>query len=246
MADHPLLSRPGRLFGTDGVRGVANLELDPQFALDMGRAAGLTLREGPVLIGRDTRRSGEMLSSAIQAGFHSAGIDTIDVGVLPSGGISHLTAETSAEMGVVISASHNPAPDNGIKLLSKFGTKLTDAQEDKIEVRMRKPNSKRVPYGAGVGTRFIKADALDSYVAALAKDADYSFQGTEVVFGCGNGRATRLESSRAAHRRSSRSARPNWELTSSGRGSTTNCPCCATWLNSSTCPSTKRATSATT
>jgi phosphoglucosamine mutase len=189
LAEHPLLSRPGRLFGTDGVRGVANLELDPQFALDMGRASGLTLREGPVLIGRDTRRSGEMLSSAIQAGFHSAGIDTVDVGVLPSGGISYLTAETSAEMGVVISASHNPAADNGIKLLSKLGTKLTDAQEDKIEARMRKPGAKRVPYGPGVGTRFLKTDALDSYVGALAQGADYSFQGTEIVLDCANGAA---------------------------------------------------------
>ncbi len=189
--EHPLLARPGRLFGTDGVRGVANLELDPQFALDMGRAAGLTLLEGPVLIGRDTRRSGEMLSSAIQAGFHSAGIDTVDVGVLPSGGISHLTSETSAEMGVVISASHNPASDNGIKLLSKLGTKLTDQQEDKIEERMRKPGARRVPFGAGVGTRFIKSDALESYVGALAKGADYSFQGTEIVLDCANGASFR-------------------------------------------------------
>ncbi len=187
MTEHPLLAKPGRLFGTDGVRGVANLELDPQFALDMGRAAGLTLREGPVLIGRDTRRSGEMLSGAIQAGFHSAGIDTVDVGVLPSGGISHLTAETSAEMGVVISASHNPAPDNGIKLLSKFGTKLTDKQEDKIESRIRSPRSRRVPYGAGVGTRFLKTDALESYVGSLVNGADYSFQGTEIVLDCAHG-----------------------------------------------------------
>ena len=189
MGDHPLLSKPGRLFGTDGVRAVANLELDPQFALDMGRAAGLTLREGPILIGRDTRRSGEMLSSAIQAGFHSAGIDTVDVGVLPSGGISQLTAESSAEMGVVISASHNPAADNGIKLLNRSGTKLTDAQEDKIEDRMRNPGSRRVPSGANVGTRFIKADALAEYVDFLAKGADYSFQGTEVVLDCANGAA---------------------------------------------------------
>ena len=189
MGDHPLLSKPGRLFGTDGVRAVANLELDPQFALDMGRAAGLTLREGPILIGRDTRRSGEMLSSAIQAGFHSAGIDTVDVGVLPSGGISHLTAESSAEMGVVISASHNPAADNGIKLLNRSGTKLTDAQEDKIEDRMRNPGSRRVPSGANVGTRFIKADALAEYVDVLARGADYSFQGTEVVLDCANGAA---------------------------------------------------------
>lgn len=171
------------------MRAVANLELDPQFALDMGRAAGLTLREGPVLIGRDTRRSGEMLSSAIQAGFHSAGIDTVDVGVLPSGGISHLTAEGSAEMGVVISASHNPAADNGIKLLNRSGTKLTDAQEDKIEARMRKPGSRRIPSGAGVGTRFVKSDAVGEYVDFLATGADYSFQGTEVVLDCANGAA---------------------------------------------------------
>ena len=87
------------------------------------------------------------------------------------------------------SASHNPAPDNGIKLLSKSGTKLTDAQEDKIEARMRKPGSRRVPYGAAVGTRFIRADALDRYVGALAGDADYSFQGTELVLDCANGAA---------------------------------------------------------
>lgn len=189
MSEHPLLSKPGRLFGTDGVRGVANLELDPQFALDMGRAAGLTLREGPVLIGRDTRRSGEMLSSAIQAGFHSAGIDTVDVGVVPTGGISHLTGETSSEMGVVISASHNPAGDNGIKFLSRFGTKLTDSEEDKIEARMRKPGARRVPYGPNVGTRFIKADAIDSYVMALVDGAAYRFQGTEIVIDCANGSA---------------------------------------------------------
>jgi len=186
---HPLLSKPGRLFGTDGVRGVANLELDPQFALDMGRAAGLTLKEGPVLVGRDTRRSGEMLVGAIQSGFHSAGIDTIDVGILPSGGISHLTAVTAAEMGVIVSASHNPAADNGLKLLSKLGTKLTDKQEDQIEARMRKPADRRIPYGANVGTRFVMADAMHTYVSALVNDAEYSFQGTEVVLDCANGAA---------------------------------------------------------
>lgn len=186
---HPLLSKPGRLFGTDGVRGVANLELDPQFALDLGRAAGLTLKEGPVLVGRDTRRSGEMLVAAIQAGFHSAGIDTTDVGILPSGGISHLTAVSAAEMGVIVSASHNPAADNGIKLLSKLGTKLTDKQEDRIEARMRKPGDRRIPYGANVGTRFVMADAMHTYVSALVNDAEYSFQGTEVVLDCANGAA---------------------------------------------------------
>ncbi len=186
---HSLLSKPGRLFGTDGVRGVANLELDPQFALDLGRAAGLTLKDGPVLIGRDTRRSGEMLVAAIQSGFHSAGIDTVDVGILPSGGISYLTDSTGAEMGVIVSASHNPAADNGIKLLSRFGTKLTDKQEDRIEARMRKPEDRRIPYGANVGTRFVMDDAMHDYVSALAADADYTFQGTEVVLDCANGAA---------------------------------------------------------
>lgn len=186
---HSLLSKPGRLFGTDGVRGVANLELDPQFALDLGRAAGLTLKEGPVLVGRDTRRSGEMLVAAMQAGFHSAGIDTMDVGILPSGGISHLTGVTAAEMGVIVSASHNPAADNGIKLLSKLGTKLTDKQEDRIEARMRKPGDRRIPFGANVGTRFVMADAMHTYVSALVDDAEYSFQGTEVVLDCANGAA---------------------------------------------------------
>lgn len=186
---HPLLSKSGRLFGTDGVRGVANLELDPQFALDLGRAAGLTLREGPALVGRDTRRSGEMLSSALQAGFHSAGIDTVDVGVMPSGGISHLTGEGGSEMGVIVSASHNPASDNGIKLLSSHGTKLTDKQENRIEERMRKPVSRRIPYGANVGTRFVDKDGVHNYVTALVEGSDYTFQGTGVVIDCANGAA---------------------------------------------------------
>jgi phosphoglucosamine mutase len=126
-----------RLFGTDGVRGVANLELTPELALQIGRAAGSLISGGSALIGRDTRRSGEMLSAALQAGFHSAGVDTVDVGVLPSGAISHLTAHSGADMGAVVSASHNPAADNGIKLLGSRGTKLTDAEEDRIEERLR-------------------------------------------------------------------------------------------------------------
>lgn len=130
-----------------------------------------------------------MLSSAIQAGFQSAGIDTVDVGVLPTGGISHLTAEGGAEMGVIVSASHNPAADNGIKLLSRHGTKLTDKQEDRIEARMRKPESRRIPYGANVGTRFVDADAMHTYVAAIADGAEYSFQGTGIVLDCANGSA---------------------------------------------------------
>jgi phosphoglucosamine mutase len=178
-----------RLFGTDGVRGVANTELTPQFALDLGRAAGSLLSVGPVVVGRDTRRSGEMLSMAVQAGFNAAGVDTVDVGVLPSGGISHLTRESSAEMGVVVSASHNPAADNGIKFLDKLGTKLSDETEDRIEARLRAPGSVVIPYGPGVGTRFPRTDALETYVADLAEGATYTFRGIRVLLDCANGAA---------------------------------------------------------
>ena len=178
-----------RLFGTDGVRGVANAELTPQFALDLGRAAGSLLSAGPVVVGRDTRRSGEMLSMAVQAGFNAAGVDTVDVGILPSGGISHLTRESSAEMGVVVSASHNPAADNGIKFLDKLGTKLSDETEDRIEARLRAPGSVVIPYGPGVGTRFPRTDALETYVADLANGATYTFRGIRVLLDCANGAA---------------------------------------------------------
>jgi phosphoglucosamine mutase len=114
----------------------------------MGRAAGSLIAGEAVLVGRDTRRSGEMLSAALQAGFHSAGVDTVDVGVMPSGGISHLTAATSAAMGAVVSASHNPAADNGIKLLGRSGQKLTDAEEDRVELRIRDAGSTATPFGS--------------------------------------------------------------------------------------------------
>lgn len=178
-----------RLFGTDGVRGVANLELTPQLALDLGRAAGSLLSGGPVVVGRDTRRSGEMLSMAVQAGFQSAGIDTIDVGVMPAGGISHLTRHGSAEMGVVVSASHNPAADNGIKFLDKLGSKLSDEEEDRIEARLRNEDGAAVPYGGAVGTRLRIHDALDRYVGDLARDASYTFTGISVTLDCAHGAA---------------------------------------------------------
>lgn len=185
-----MLRDGARLFGTDGVRGVANLELTPDFALALGRAAGSLLTTGPVLVGRDTRRSGEMLTAALQAGFHSAGIDTVDVGVLTCGGISHLTATTGATMGAVVSASHNPAEDNGIKLLSGEGTKLSDEQEDRIEQRLRAGNGTRtISVGPEVGTRFPMSDANHRYVEWLARSASYSFAGIPVTLDCANGAA---------------------------------------------------------
>ena len=189
MADlRRLLDEGQPIFGTDGVRGVAGSELTPELALAIGRAAGSYLRGGPVVVGRDTRRSGEMLSSALQAGFHAVGIDTVDIGVLPSGGISYLTATTGATMGAVVSASHNPAEDNGIKLLASRGTKLPDEVEREIEERLRSSGGKST-VGPNIGTRFIDGDALQSYVDHLASLSRYSLSGLRLALDCANGAA---------------------------------------------------------
>jgi len=187
---HQLLESDRRLFGTDGIRGVANTEVTPELALDVGRVAGSLLAEGPVLVGRDTRRSGEMLSAALQAGFQSIGIDTTDVGVLPAGGIGYLTAESSAEMGAIVSASHNPAQDNGIKLLSGLGTKLSDAEEDRIEALLRNPGPGwRIPTGSLIGTRFPSADGYRRYLDWLAEAMPYTLRGVSLALDCANGAA---------------------------------------------------------
>jgi len=189
LADLRRLLDDGKpIFGTDGVRGVAGSDLTPELALAIGRSAGSHLRGGPVVIGRDTRRSGEMLSSALQAGFHAVGIDTVDVGVLPSGGISYLTATSGATMGAVVSASHNPAEDNGIKLLAARGTKLSDDVEREIEDRLRASGS-RSALGPAIGTRFADTDALESYVNHLLSLSRYKLRGLRVALDCANGAA---------------------------------------------------------
>ena len=189
MADLRRVLDEGKpLFGTDGIRGVAGSELTPELALAIGRAAGFYLGEGPVLVGRDTRRSGVMLSSALQAGFHAVGIDTVDVGVLPSGGVSHLTAISEATMGGVISASHNPADDNGIKFLAAGGAKLSDEVERKIEDRLRSSGPKSA-VGPSIGTELIDADALESYVDHLANASKYNLSGFQIALDCANGAA---------------------------------------------------------
>lgn len=183
-----LLADGKRLFGTDGVRGVAGSELTAELALAIGRAAGSYLREGPVLVGRDTRRSGSMLSSALQAGFHASGIDTIDVGILPSGGISHLTESTSATMGAIVSASHNPAADNGIKLLAARGTKLPDAVEKELEERIRSLDSSSAMEDA-IGFRTEDSDAMWRYIDHLASLSKYSLSGIRLATDCAHGAA---------------------------------------------------------
>jgi len=176
------------IFGTDGVRGVAGSELTAELAMDIGRAAGSYLRGGPVLVGRDTRRSGSMLSSAFQSGLHSAGIDTVDIGVLPSGGISYLTANSGATMGAIVSASHNPAEDNGIKLLAARGTKLPDEVERELEERMRS-SGRQVAVGSGIGFRRENPDGYEQYLGHLAAAARYSLNGIRLALDCANGSA---------------------------------------------------------
>ena len=167
---------------------MAGSDLTPELALAVGRAAGTHLRGGPVIVGRDTRRSGEMLSSALQAGFHAVGIDTTDVGVLPSGGISYLTATTAATMGAIVSASHNPADDNGIKLLSSRGTKLPDEVERELEDRLRSSGGK-TSVGPDIGTRYPDGDALEQYVSHLVSVSKYSLSGLSLALDCANGAA---------------------------------------------------------
>lgn len=183
-----LLDDGKSIFGTDGVRGTAGSDLTAELALAIGQAAGSHLRGGPVLVGRDTRRSGPMLSAALQAGFQSVGVDTVDVGVLPSGGISHLTSISGATLGAIVSASHNPAPDNGIKLLSARGSKLSDDVERDIEGRLRDVGS-GAAIGSGIGTRFEDRDALYRYLDHLVGASKYSFGGLRLMLDCANGSA---------------------------------------------------------
>src|SRR5690242_6572606 len=136
----------GRLFGTDGVRGVAGDDLTARLAMDLAIAAAEMLHETGVfdraraegrrpvaVVGRDPRASGEFLESAVVAGLAGAGVDVLRLGVIPTPAVAYLTADLGAELGVVLSASHNPAPDNGIKFFSHGGVKLPDAVEDLIE-----------------------------------------------------------------------------------------------------------------
>lgn len=183
-----LLDEGKPIFGTDGVRGTVGDELSPELALSLGRAAGAYLRSGPVVIGRDTRRSGSMLSSALQAGFHASGIDTIDVGIMPSGGITHLTATSAATMGAIVSASHNPAPDNGIKLISSRGTKLADEVERELEDRMRSAGSSSA-MGDSIGFHRLMDEPMADYIDHLVSVSRYSMSGMELALDCAHGAA---------------------------------------------------------
>lgn len=177
-----------RLFGTDGVRGVANSELTSGVAYNLARAAGSHI-DGPVVIGRDTRRSGPMLASAVAAGFNAVGVDVVDLGILPVGAVSRLGRDTGAALGVMVSASHNPAEDNGIKFFGKDGAKLTDEGEASIEDRYFSTEHYSRPVASKVGIQTRMNDPIERYVKRVSQTVNYSMRGLEFFVDCANGAA---------------------------------------------------------
>jgi phosphoglucosamine mutase len=186
----------GRLFGTDGVRGLANVDLTAELALDLSVAAAHVLGEAGAfeghrpraVVGRDPRASGEFLEAAVVAGLASAGVDVVRLGVLPTPAVAYLTGSTGADLGVMLSASHNPMPDNGIKFLARGGIKLDDAIEDAIEARMGEEWQR--PTGAGVGRVADDGQGFETYVSHLVRSAPNRFDGLKVVIDCANGAAS--------------------------------------------------------
>ena len=184
------------LFGTDGIRGLANSELTAELALDVSVAAAHILVESSsnrdhrptAIVGQDSRASGEFLEAAVVAGLTSAGINVFRVGVLPTPAIAHLVAESKADLGVMISASHNPMPDNGIKLFARGGGKLDDAIEARIEARMGE-DWKR-PTGRNVGRVILDDSAPERYLKHLLASVDTPLKGLKVVVDCANGAAS--------------------------------------------------------
>lgn len=187
----------GRVFGTDGVRGLANGELTADLALKLAVAAASVLSERETLdrrptavIGRDTRASGEFLEAAVVAGLASAGVDVHRLGVIPTPGAAFLTNELDADFGVIISASHNPMPDNGIKFFGTGGLKLEDAVEDQIEGRIGA--SIELPVGAAVGRIGDSYSGVDAYVRHLVSTSPVRLDGLRIVLDCANGAAFRV------------------------------------------------------
>lgn len=197
----------GRLFGTDGVRGLANRDLTPELALELGRAAATYLRRqaeqmqaasgSPIssasklraVVGRDTRISGDFIDYAISAGLASAGLDVVRVGVVPTPAVAFITAENDFDLGVMISASHNPMPDNGIKFFARGGFKLPDAVENEIEelLELRLP----LPTGADVGVVTEDRTLALAYARHLSASVE-SLDGLKIAVDCANGAAYEL------------------------------------------------------
>lgn len=186
------------LFGTDGIRGLANRDLTAEVALDVSVAAahilveslGSTKSRPRAIVGQDSRASGEFLEAAVVAGLTSAGVDVYRVGVLPTPAIAFLVADSGADLGVMISASHNPMPDNGIKLFSRGGGKLDDVLEAAIEARLREPWER--PTGRGVGRAINDDTATERYLKHLLASVDTKLTGLKVVVDCANGASSHV------------------------------------------------------
>ncbi|MGN7199259.1 phosphoglucosamine mutase [Arthrobacter sp. SAFR-044] len=185
-----------RLFGTDGVRGLANGLLTAELALQLAQAAAVVLGHDRnsngsrprAVLARDPRASGEFIAAAVEAGLSSSGIDVYDAGVLPTPAAAYLVADLDADFGVMISASHNPAPDNGIKFFARGGQKLPDDVEDAIEAQMGKEAVR--PTGPDVGRIQRFSDAEDRYIVHLLRTLPHRLDGLRVVLDCANGAAS--------------------------------------------------------
>lgn len=181
------------LFGTDGIRGLANRDITAELALDVAVAAahilveslGSTQTRPRAIVGQDSRASGEFLEAAVVAGLTSAGVDVYRVGILPTPAIAFLVADSGADLGVVISASHNPMPDNGIKIFARGGGKLDDSLEAAIEGRLREPWKR--PTGKDVGRAINDDTAAERYLNHLLSTVDTQLDGLKVVVDCANG-----------------------------------------------------------
>ena len=185
----------GRLFGTDGVRGIANTELTVELATGIGRAAALVLakdgRRRPLfVIGQDTRLSSSMLESALIAGLCSVGADVLRLGVIPTPAVAYLVGKYKADAGMMISASHNPAEFNGIKIFSGEGQKLPDALEEEIEALVLDDAAAfPVPVGGELGKVTVATNAVKDYIDHLKSTVLYALDGVEVAVDCANGSA---------------------------------------------------------
>ncbi|MEJ6607508.1 MAG: phosphoglucosamine mutase [Candidatus Planktophila sp.] len=184
------------LFGTDGIRGLANIDLTAELALDVAVAAAHILVETnpdkshrpKAIVGQDSRASGEFLEAAVVAGLTSAGVDVYRVGILPTPAIAHLVAQSGADLGVMISASHNPMPDNGIKLFSRGGGKLDDSIESAIAARIGEPWQR--PTGEAVGRAINDERARERYLKHLLASVRTPLKGLKIVVDCANGAAS--------------------------------------------------------
>ncbi|MFJ8237818.1 phosphoglucosamine mutase [Ureibacillus sp. NPDC094379] len=188
----------GKYFGTDGVRGVANSELTPEFAFKIGRVGGYVLTKNAkdrpkVIIGRDTRISGHMLEGALVAGLLSIGVEVMRLGVISTPGVAYLTRVMNADAGVMISASHNPVADNGIKFFGPDGFKLTDAQEDEIEryIDLEDDTIPR-PVGKDLGSVSDYFEGGQKYISYLKQTVDEDFVDIHVALDCAHGATSSL------------------------------------------------------